>query len=457
MKKTILICAPFSSRSGYGDHARDIYEALFNSDKYILRTIDVPWGDCPRNALKDDNKVHKAILNGYINNGNQLTSQPDIYIDIRIPNEFQQVGKFNIGITAGIETNAVSQVWLEGCNKMDLIIVPSQHSKKGFVSSVYDKIQQSPDGQQQQKIGELKIEKPIEVVFEGIDTDIFKQVDASKTHEKLFDDINDMVSENFAFLFVGQWGNGSLGEDRKDIGTMIKVFYESFANKEKQPALILKTNGPSYSIIDRETVLAKIKQVKHMFPSDWKLPNVYLLHGDFSKEEINSLYNHPKIKSMISFTHGEGFGRPLLEAALVGLPIIAPAWSGQTDFLSNTDHMLLGGKLDKVPNSAVWKDIIIQDSEWFYVDENQAYKALNQAFNDESAWTERGINYMKNNKMQYDLDVMEKELIHVIEQYTAQLSQEVSINLPKLKKVDNVEKNPIPQELKLPKLKKVGV
>ena len=127
MKKTILICAPFSSRSGYGDHARDIFESIFIKDKYNLRTIDVPWGDCPRNSLDSENIVHKAIIDGFITENNPLNQQPDIYIDIRIPNEFQQHGKFNIGITAGMETTAVSQAWIEGCNKMDLTIVPSFH------------------------------------------------------------------------------------------------------------------------------------------------------------------------------------------------------------------------------------------------------------------------------------------------------------------------------------------
>ena len=452
MKKTVLICAPFSSRSGYGDHGRDIFEALYNSDKYNLRTIDVPWGDCPRNALDAKNKTHKAIIDGFLSNGPQLTDRPDIYIDIRIPHEFQNVGKFNIGITAGIETNAVSQKWLESCNKMDLIIVPSKHSKEGFVKSVYDKLQNMPDGKQQ-KIGELKLEKPMEVVFEGVDIDTYKQVDIKKTNKKLFDEINELVSEDFSFLFVGQWTQGGFGEDRKDIGTTIKVFFESFANKKKQPALILKTNGATFSIIDKEQTLSKINDIKKMFPKDWKLPNVYLIHGDFSKEEMNDLYNHPKIKSLISFTHGEGFGRPLLEATMVGLPIIASAWSGQIDFLSEENHILVGGKLDKVPKSMVWQDIIIPDSQWFYVDENQAYRALNEVFNNEKTWLDRAKVVMEKNTKQFNLSVMEATLVHVIEEHTKNLSQQVSLNLPKLKKV----KKPSTEKIKLPKLKKVGV
>ena len=451
MKKTILICAPFSSRSGYGDHGRDIYEALYKSDKYNLRTIDVPWGDCPRNALDLKNEVHKSIIDGYLSNGPQLTDRPDIYIDVRIPNEFQQVGKFNIGFTAGIETNAVSQGWLDCCNKMDLIIVPSKHSKQGFVQSVYDKIQQLPDGQQQ-KIGELKLEKPIEVVFEGVDTDVYKKVNVEKTNKKLFKEINELISEDSSFLFVGQWTQGGFGEDRKDIGTMLKIFYESFANKKDKPGLLLKTNGATFSIMDREQILAKIKDIKNLFPKDWDLPNVYLLHGDFTKEEMNDLYNHPKMKGLISFTHGEGFGRPLLEATMAGLPIVASAWSGQVDFLSQDNHILVGGKLDTVPKSMHWKDIIIPDSQWFYVDENQGYRALNELYQHQDRWLEKAEIARKENTSRYNLSVMQATLVHVIEEHTKNLSQEVSLNLPKLKKIKKSDK----KEIKLPKLKKVG-
>ena len=170
MKKLMLICAPVTSRSGYGNHARDLTTSFLDLNKYDIKILDVRWGETPRNALNKDNKNDKRILDCILSQP-QLDKQPDIYVDIRIPNEFETFGKVNIGITAGIETTAVSQTWLEGCNKMDLIIVPSEHSKAGFVNTRYDKMQDLPDGKQQ-KIGELKLEKQIEVLFEGIDENI---------------------------------------------------------------------------------------------------------------------------------------------------------------------------------------------------------------------------------------------------------------------------------------------
>ena len=435
----MLICAPVTSRSGYGDHARDLVRAFLKHDKYDIKIIDVPWGMTPRNAL--DNKLDKNIIDCILPEP-KLDSQPDIYVDIRIPNEFQTYGKVNIGITAGIETNAVSSNWIDNCNKMDLIIVPSEHSKDGFVKALYEKMQNLPNGKQQ-KIGELKLEKPMEVLFEGADS-IFKPIDNSSL------DLVDDIKEDFCFLNVGLWGQGNYGEDRKDISKMIKVFYESFANKKEQPALILKTNCTTFSILDREECFKRINKIKSMFPKDWNLPNVYLLHGSLSTEEMNKLYNHPKVKAFVSLTHGEGFGRPLLEASMVGLPVITSGWSGQMDFLSSTDSLLLGGELVQVPQSQHWENIIIPESQWFNVNETQAYKAMNYCFENYDEVKEKALNLMKINRDKFTLDKMIEKLDEIVTPYIDKVPSQVGIKLPKLKKTNSLDK----PKIKLPKLKK---
>jgi len=247
------------------------------------------------------------------------------------------------------------------------------------------------------------------------------------------------------------WGKGEYGEDRKDIAKTIKIFYESFANKKKQPALILKTAGAGFSILDREECLRKINLIKSRFPKDWNLPNVYLLHGSLSDEEMNKLYNHPKVKCFISLTHGEGYGRPLQEASMVGLPIIASAWSGQLDFLSQTDSMLLGGELVQVPKSQHWKDIIIPESQWFNVNETQAYKAMNYCFQNHNEVKEKALNLMKVNRDKFTLDKMTEKLDKIVKPYIDKVPQQVGLQLPKLKKVGSTE----PPKIKLPKLKKI--
>jgi len=170
-----------------------------------------------------------------------------------------------------------------------------------------------------------------------------------------------------------------------------------------------------------------------------------------SEEEMNKLYNHPKVKSFVSLTHGEGFGRPMLEASMVGLPVITSAWSGHMDFLSQSDSMLLGGELIKVPKSQHWKDIIIPESQWFNVNEQQAYKAMNYCVEKYNEVKEKALNLMKVNRNKFTLNKMTKKLDNIITPFIEKVPTQVGLNLPKLKKIGVTE----PPKIKLPKLKKV--
>ena len=211
-KPFIVIQGPVATRSGYGNHTRDLALSLIKADKYEIKIVSLPWGSCPMNALEADNEDHKLIQEKIARQN--INQQPDIFIQISVPNEFQARGKFNIGVTAGIETTLVSHEFLQGCNKMDLILTTSEHSKNGFVHSVFDKM----DEKTKQKVGDLKLEKAIEVLFEGVDLNIYKKT--STIAKPVLDEINE-IKEDFCYLYVGHWLNGQLGQDRKDTGMMI--------------------------------------------------------------------------------------------------------------------------------------------------------------------------------------------------------------------------------------------
>ena len=189
----MLVQAPVATRSGYGNHSRDLIESLIDMDKFDIKIMSLRWGDCAMNALDESNPIHKKILDRIISPTNPMNQQPDVNVEIRVPNEFQRVCKYNIGITAGMETTLISPEWIEGCNRMDLIIVPSEHSKRTFLNSKWDKMQDLPNGQKQ-KVGDIKLEKPIEVLFEGADLNIYnKTTDIPETINSELDSID----ENF--------------------------------------------------------------------------------------------------------------------------------------------------------------------------------------------------------------------------------------------------------------------
>jgi len=441
MRPFIVVQGPVATRSGYGNHTRDLVTALINADKYDIQVISLPWGSCPTNALLPDNTEHQAILQR-IARGN-INKQPDVFIQVSVPNEFQPHGKYNIGITAGIETTQVSHEFIEGCNRMDMNIVTSEHSKSGFVNTVYDKI----NDKTKQKEGELRLTKPIEVLFEGLDLSVYKKTD--NIHDTVLDELKN-IEEDFCYLFTGHWLKGDIGQDRKDIAMMIKTFCEAFKNKQgkNRPALILKTSHATFSIIDRDNVTKKIQQIVSMYGN--KAPNIYLIHGDLTDNEMNSLYNHPKIKSMISFTKGEGFGRPLLEFGITGKPIIASDWSGHKDFLKHAT--LLPGELTPVHGSAADK-FILKNTKWFTVNYGYAAGVLQDCMANYKKFIETSRKQPHHVKTNFSLEQMSKKFCTIVDTGLNGIPEQVSLKLPKLKKVEPA--NPI--KLKLPKLKKVEV
>ena len=431
-KPVLLLVAPVTTTSGYGARSRDIAYSLIKSDKYDVKIWGTRWGNTPMNALDPENPKHKLIIDRLLDNP-QLPQQPDINIQITVPNEFQKFGKYNIGITAGIETTIAAAPWIEGCNRMDLVLVSSEHAKKVLSESKWYK----HDEQTKQMVGEIALTTPIEVLFEGVDLDTYFKTD--EIH-KTVDDQLKQIPEQFCFLFVGHWLNGELGQDRKDVGMLIRTFLETFKNKQNRPALVLKTSQADFSPVDRNILVDKINKIYESTPGN-NLPNVYVLHGDLSDSEMNSLYNHPKVKAHITFTKGEGYGRPLAEAALSQKVVVAPNYSGHLDFLKKA--VLLPGELRQIHQSAVWNDVLIAESQWFTVDYGYAMSLMKNIF-------ENYKNYERDAKAQgtlirkeFNLDKMYEKLINLLTERVPEFPKQVQLKLPQLKKIE------------LPKLKKV--
>ena len=321
---------------------------------------------------------------------------------------------------------------------MDLNIVPSKFTKEVFKKTIYEQM----DEKTGQKTGELKLTKPIEVLFEGIDTDIYK-----KTNE-ISDELNDemkKIPEKFVFLYTGHWLQGGLGEDRKDTGMLVKTFLESFKNHKRPPALLMKTSGATFSIIDRDDIKGKIEEIKKTVKG--RLPNVYFLHGDLTDDEINELYHHPRVKAHISLTHGEGFGRPLLEASLSEKPVIASNWSGHKDFLPEDKALMLPGNLTNVPPEAFPENIFVQGSKWFSVNYPVASNVTKDVFENYKKYVPNAKKLSYENRNKFSLNAMTKEFEKILDKYLPEFEQQVSLKLPKLQPKTT-------SNIKLPKLKK---
>jgi glycosyltransferase involved in cell wall biosynthesis len=306
---------------------------------------------------------------------------------------------------------------------MDLVLTSSNHSKKVFSNTKYDAINE----QTQQKIGTVELKKPIEVLIEGANLDVYKP------KKSTFDLSN--VKEDFAFLFVGHWMHGNLGHDRKNVGVLVQTFLEAFKNKKKTPALILKTTITGGSYMDRDEILKRIDFIRNSIPDAKTLPNIYLVHGNLSDKEMNELYTHKKVKAMVNLTKGEGFGRPLLEFSLTNNPIITTNWSGHVDFLSPEFTTLLPGQLHNLDDSSVVENMLMKEFQWFGVDPQSAYTALRDMFTNYKDYKERAIKQGSRSRSEFSFDKMVNQLGGYIDQYVPEFPKPIKLKLPNINKI----------------------
>ena len=426
-KPLCVIQGPVFNRSGYGDLATDLAKSIVRYGKYDVKIAPTRWGGCPSKTTIEELETEEDKLLSSMLITQALQKQPDLFIQISIPNEFQPVGKYNIGITAGIETTAASGQFIEGLNRMNMNIVTSNHVKKVFQNAAYQK--QYEDGRKEL----LKSEKPLEVCFWGADTSVYK-----KTDEKIqsLEDALSVIPEKFAFLFVGQWTHPSLYSDRKDIGNLIKTFCNAFKNRNEneRPCLILKTSGVNFSKVDRDAVLSRIKAVQNEVGGN--VPNVYLLHGDLKSNEMNALLNHDKVKVHVSFTHGEGYGHPLLLASLSGKPVISSNWSGHLDFLNPKYSTFFDGVVKPIDPASV-NDWLIKESSWFYVSYSLAEEKMKTFYHSyPKSAVEKAEKLREENSEKFSLQAMDVRLYEILNKYVPEFAVEKKIVLPKLKKIE---------------------
>ena len=430
MKPTLVFQGPIFTRSGYGDHCRDLMKSLRKMDKYDIKIIPLRWGNTPQNQVDGESDFGRWMLERVIT---EVGEKPDVFMQVSVANEFEPKGHYNIGITAGVETTICPKDFIDGSNKMNLIIVPSNFTKQNLGGTVY----QQKDNETGQIVGEIKTTIPIEVLFEGVDTEIF-----SKGTGK---DILTDVKEDFNFLIVGHWLKGSLGQDRKDIGMAIKTFATVFQYmpKDKRPGLIVKTSSAGFSVIDREATREKIESVVKTFGD--KCPSIYLVHGDMEETDMSNLYYHPKVKAMISFAKGEGYGRPMAEFTLTGKPIIASGWSGQLDFLPPEHSVLLEGSLTAVDESAA-DQFCMKEAQWFSVNYSTAANKIYDVYKNYDIYLKKSEGLRTNTLNNFTLDKMNDKFIEIMESYVKAQPKLVPFNLPKVNS----------SKMQIPKLNKIN-
>tara|TARA_Y100000034_G_scaffold132464_1_gene195501 strand:+ start:1115 stop:3094 length:1980 start_codon:yes stop_codon:yes gene_type:complete len=362
MKKKILVSGPALSRSGYGEQTRFALRSLRQyEDFFDIYLINLPWGQTGWLPVQNEerNWIDSLIMRTVTAQQNK-DNQYDMSLQITIPNEWQKLAPVNIGYTAGIETTKISSEWVEKSSMMDRIIVVSNHAKYGFDNTSYEAVNNTTG----EIIRDFKTTTPITVV--------------NYAHRHFEPENIDLkLDYDFNFLTIAQ------KSPRKNLSNTVRWFVDEFRNDEV--GLIIKSNIKSNSTVDRHFSENDLKGLLGDY-KDRKC-KVYLLHGDMTDEEMTSLYQHKKVKGLINIAHGEGFGLPMFEASYNELPVVAPSWGGQTDFLyapvkdkkKNKSKMkphfaTVDYALQQVQPEAVWDKVLIAESMWCFAHQGN-YKA----------------------------------------------------------------------------------
>lgn len=359
--RTLVRCPAYTS-SGYGLHSRQIIHSLLSDPIFDVHVEVLNWGNCAWTIEESEKQILRPLVEKFMQAKQNNQENWDLFVHITIPNEFERKGKFNVGVTAGTETDRISPNWAQKCNEMDLVIVPSEHAKQSFDNTVIDW-----ENQQTGEKGQLKVTKPLLVCHEGVDTSVFHKLQSEELSEP-FKSLK--FTTDFNFLCISQWGKGSYGEDRKNVANTIKWFIEAFRCR-KDVGLVLKLNMARNHLLDEEMVVKRIEEIKANYDKD-DVPPIHLVHGYLKPEEMASLYNHPQIKAFVSLSNGESWGLPLLEAAACELPIISTNWGGQLSFLKKGYYSPVAYDLKDIPDAAVWEPILIKGSRWANVREEDA-------------------------------------------------------------------------------------
>lgn len=344
--KKVVIRAPLLSKSGYGEHARQVFKYLLTVPNIELKAQCVPWGITPWYTSKED---CNGLISEIIKRSKTTPEDKfDLSLQVILPNEWDAtLATKNIGITAGVETDRANPEWCSThCEKMDLVIVPSEHAKNSLLNSG------------------ASTSTPIHVVPESY----FEELNNEP------DDLGLNLKTKFNFLTVGVLTGFTPDTDRKNLLYLIKWFIETFRDNA-DVGLVIKTNMGRETTVDKANTTAMLKKVLAEL-GHTGFPRVYLLHGGMSRQDMNSLYKDKSIKALVSATRGEGFGLPMLEASVAGLPVIATNWSAHTEFMNKGRWVSFEYDLVPIHEKRVDEQIFMPSSKWAMPKESSVKSSL---------------------------------------------------------------------------------
>lgn len=337
--KNVLLRAPLLTNSGYGVHSRQIFEWMLTRKDFSVIVQPLQWGATP--WIVNPN-AESGIFGEIIKRARSLDGVNfDLTFQVQLPDEWDpKLGKYNVGVTALVETDRCNPAWFENMKAMDKIIVPSNFTKKVI----------------QNTFGNT-FDNKVHVIPEWFNSHI-----SEKDRDlRAITDERMKFDTKFNLLTIGTLTSPDATCDRKNLVSTIKWAIEALEGQENT-GIIVKTCLGKGTVKDRAMAKSAISQIVNAFRKS-EFPKVHLIHGNMTKREVAALYRSGRVKGYITATRGEGYGLPVIEAAAASVPVIATNWSGHLDFLQEK-FLKVDYELAPIPDKRIDNRIFVKGTSW---------------------------------------------------------------------------------------------
>lgn len=391
-KKRVILRAPLLTNSGYGIHSRQLFDWLYNRNDVDLTVECLKWGNT---SWILDGEEENGMINKIMACSKPINQEFDISFQVQLPDEWKtDLAKKNIGVTALVETDRCSQEWVAKCNLMDGIIVPSTFTKNVLKRSGI-------------------VMKPVIVIPEWYNNQLLNRSLMAKT---LNDERFNAINKPFNILVVGTLTSQNPEDDRKNLVNTIKWITEEFRDND-DVGIVLKTSFGKGSTADKRLCKEYLRKLKSDLGIEKDNHMLSLLHGNMSTVEIASLYHHKNIKMYASATRGEGYGLPLIEAAVAGLPIVATGWSGHLEFLNKQLFNPVDYELVQIEKSRVDGRIFVEGVKWANVLESSFKEQIRKVYEEYRESKDKANKLMKDVRVNFSSFNIKEKYNRLFEEY----------------------------------------